>query len=55
MVYTEYPIKNILQTGQELGRLVEWSSFLSPFNIVFEPIKIVKGHVVASMCKRLPY
>lgn len=48
-VYTKYPIRKIIQTGQESGRLAKWISFLSTFNTIFKPRRLEKGHVVASL------
>ena len=37
--YTEYPLRKILQNSQESSRLAEWVSYLSAYNILFEPRK----------------
>lgn len=53
-VYTEYPLKKKLQTRQELGRLAEWSSFLSSFHIIYEPNLDQKGHIILSSLGNFP-
>lgn len=48
-VYTKYAPRKLLQNSQVLSKPVEWARYLSTYNIIFEPHKVEKGYVMASL------
>lgn len=52
--YAKYPLREIFHNVQELNSLAEWASYLSAYNIIFEPHNIEKGHALASLLIDFP-
>ncbi|GKV48579.1 hypothetical protein SLEP1_g55379 [Rubroshorea leprosula] len=47
VVYTDFPLRKILQKPELLGRLIGWSVELSEYNLKFQPRMTIKGQAVA--------
>ena len=46
-VPTEYPMKQILHKPETSGRLIKWAIELSEFDIMYKPMTVIKGQVLA--------
>lgn len=53
-VYTEYTLQKVLANVHESGRLDEWASFLSPYNIIFKGQSSENGQAIASLLSDFP-
>ncbi|GKV31333.1 hypothetical protein SLEP1_g40029 [Rubroshorea leprosula] len=47
VVYTDLPLRKILQKPELSGRLIEWSIKLSEYDLKFQPRTTIKGQAVA--------
>ncbi|GKV18246.1 hypothetical protein SLEP1_g28653 [Rubroshorea leprosula] len=47
VVYTDFPLRKILQKPKLSGRLIGWSVELSEYDLKFQPRTTIKGQVVA--------
>ncbi|GKV02675.1 hypothetical protein SLEP1_g15073 [Rubroshorea leprosula] len=47
VVYTDFPLRKILQKPELSGRLIEWSVELSEYDLKFQPRTTIKGQAVA--------
>lgn len=48
-MFTEHILKKMLDNGQELNKLAQWSSFLIKYCIMYESQKVEKGHAITSL------
>ncbi|XP_026396131.1 uncharacterized protein LOC113290764 [Papaver somniferum] len=49
IVYSEYPLKRILERVDDSTRLAIWSNFLGAYEIKYENINAEKGHALAAL------
>ena len=46
-VYTDNPLKQVLQRPEASGRLLKWNIELSQFDLNFQPRRSIRGQVIA--------
>ncbi|KAK9050039.1 hypothetical protein SSX86_030992 [Deinandra increscens subsp. villosa] len=54
IIYTSFPIQNILRKPEMSGRLVRWAIELGPFDIEFKQRTSIKGQVIADFLAEVP-
>ena len=46
-IYTDHPLKQVLQRPEASGRLLKWNIELSQFDLNFQPRRSIRGQVIA--------
>ena len=46
-MYTDHPLKQVLQRSEASGRLLKWNIELSQFDLNFQPRRSIRGQVIA--------
>ncbi|XP_026459361.1 uncharacterized protein LOC113360024 [Papaver somniferum] len=54
VVYSEYPLKRILERANDSSRLSIWSNFLGAYEIKYESKTAEKGHALAALLAYFP-
>ena len=54
-VLTNYPLRQVLQKLDALGRLLKWAIELSQFEIEYQPRPVIKGQALADFIDEFSY